>query len=64
LLHQIGTKGRSGFLRLDEAKIEAGLKFGQALSCVNAQYEGARGPMYSLKISEFLTMVESMLSTR
>lgn len=61
-LHSAGKKGRASFLRLKDDDIIKGLKFGQALSAVNCQYEGARGPMYVLTRAEFEAKVEALIS--
>jgi fructokinase len=61
-LHKMGQQGRKGFLNLTDAQIAAGLMFGQALSAVNCQYEGARGPMYSLPRTALLTAAQAFLA--
>jgi fructokinase len=61
LIDCIGTAGRSAFLRMGEASIMEGLRFGQALAAVNCQYEGARGPMYSLSSSEVIAAASKFL---
>ncbi len=60
LLHQVGLNGRKGFLRLSEGSIFKALSFGQALAAVNAEFEGARGPMYALSAKALLARVSDM----
>jgi fructokinase len=61
-IHKMGQFGRKGFLRIDESKIASALMFGQALSAVNCQYEGARGPMYTLSRQALVSAAQAFLT--
>jgi len=58
MLHLLGQNGRSSLRRSGTDRIRNALEIAQGLSGLNCQFEGARGIMYSLKLSE----VESALS--
>ena len=52
LLHLLAKSGRSGLRRCGTDRIRKALEVGQGLSGLNCQFEGARGMMYALKLSE------------
>jgi fructokinase len=63
IIHRLCQNGRYAFLQMDEAAIVDALDYGQALAAVNCQYQGARGPMYHLKLNKFVEKVRAILLT-
>jgi len=61
IIHRIGQMGQKGFAKVDDTVIKSALEFGQALSAVNCQFEGARGSMYLLSKQEFINTVKNVL---
>lgn len=48
IIHYLGQKGKEGFLKAPQEKIEESIKFGQALALLGCSFRGARGHMYNL----------------
>jgi sugar/nucleoside kinase (ribokinase family) len=63
LIHRLGTQGSAVFETLQNPRLLAALRFGQALAAVNCGYEGARGAMHALSRDE-MAIALTKLSSR
>lgn len=64
VLHQLAQEGVDGFREASPAKIEDGLRFGQALATWSCRYLGARGGMSQTTVVECLSQVAQILAGR
>lgn len=58
VIHALGSKGRKVLREASAGQIKDALRLGQALAALNCRYEGARGPMYTLRKKELEAAVK------
>lgn len=63
IISTLCADSRDSFLALSQSVMADGIRFGQALAAINAEYEGARGPMYSLSKSVVINKAMKMLDS-
>jgi fructokinase len=64
LLHKLARTGAEGLSGVTPEKLEAGLRYGQALAAWNCGYAGARGGMDQVTQEECMDQVERILEGR
>jgi sugar/nucleoside kinase (ribokinase family) len=62
LLDKLARQGLEGFHKASTKSLTDALRFGQALSAWNCQFEGARGGMYEVALDTFRQQVNHILS--
>jgi fructokinase len=62
ILHKLARGGRRGFRRVDEDRLEAALRYGQALATWNCSFESARGGMYEVSRAQFDRQIRALLN--
>lgn len=61
LLAHVGVAGAEGFENVTRDEVRDALRYGQALSAWNCEFEGARGGMYERSRDEFQAAIEALL---
>ena len=59
-IHKITEGGAKPFMTLDKARIDHSLRFGQALAALNCGFEGARGAMMTLTLTQMNKALSAM----
>jgi fructokinase len=60
ILHKLTRGGLRGFRRVDEERLEAAIRYGQALATWNCAFESARGGMYEVSKYQFERQIRSL----
>ncbi len=64
LVAKAASGGRAALEAGGAKKLEAALRYGQALAAWNCGFEGARGGMYAMELADFSTAITNLLEGR